>query len=227
MAKKVGWRHDAYLIREKVQNSRTETWQRDDIERAFRVSRPTAWRLMYAIGGLQRIGKQQLFVSRESILQFLDTVTGADDISETVRDRRESYAPPEKKPIPFSIPPDLQTYTVQELPLGVTLAEGELHFKAQNFDSVMDLVRLFMQAMYFYQDTVREKLDPPVNVEQEDADLRRLRDNLRRRSQERAVQLASAPTAPVQTPPPQPEIAEAQRLISPAPPLFSPAFAAD
>ena len=224
MARKVGWRHDAYQIKERVRNSRVETWQREDIEEAFRVSRPTAWRLMWSIGGLQRIGKQQLFVSRESILQFLDTVIGADDITETVRDRRESYTPPKRKPIQFSIPPDLQNFTVQELPLGVSMAEGELHFRAQDFHSVMDLVKLFMQALYFDQDTVRTKLDPPVDVEQEDADLRRLRDNLRRRSQERAAQLGARPETSL----PQPEMQEAQDLSGHAPPSYSePAFAAD
>ena len=83
MGRPVKWSRDLHSIRERANNSGTETWSRTDLQNLFDVSRASAQSLMKAIGEVQTVGASH-FVERTSLLRFLDQMILADSVEDAL-----------------------------------------------------------------------------------------------------------------------------------------------
>jgi len=171
MARPVKWSRDLHPIRERARHSRTETWSRIDIERLFGVARATAQSLMKAIGEIQPVGGAH-FVERASLLSFLD---------EAFRARtREADAPPQTKPLRVSLPSDLRSVTLHDLPSNILLSFGKLEIQAESAVAMLESLALLAQAMQNDPERIHAIFDPPPPASvTEDDEIKQLLASLR------------------------------------------------
>ena len=180
MARPVKWSRDLHPIRERARNARTETWGRKDIEDLFGVGRATAQMLMKAIGEIQPVGGAH-FVERPSLLSFLDAIIAAPSVEEGLRTRRiEAEPPPRPKPLRVSLPVDLRSAMLPDLPPNVRLAPGRLEIEAPTavamLESLMTLALVMQNDLDRFQTAIEP---PPARPDIQDDELRQLFGRLR------------------------------------------------
>jgi hypothetical protein len=180
MSRPVKWSRDLHPIRERATRARTETWSRIDIERLFGVGRVTAQTLMRAIGEIQPVAGAH-FVERTTLLNFLDAMIEAPDLDEAFRARsREAEVPPQTKPLRVSIPADLRSVTLHDLPSNIRLSFGKLEIEAESAIAMLESLALLAQAMQNDTERIHAIFDPPPTPpEIEDDDLKQLFASLR------------------------------------------------
>ena len=161
MPRPVQWSRDLHQLREKAGHSRTETWSRQDIERLFGISRPSAQNLLKAIGRVQTVGAAH-FVDRSSLLEFLDAMIGADSVEAALQQRLAAAEPPPKpKALRVSLPDDLRRAMLPDLPANVVLSPGRIEITA---DTAVGMVEsLFSLALVMQNDLDRwqKAIEPP------------------------------------------------------------------
>ncbi len=179
MARTVQWSRDLHPLREKARHARTETWSRQDIERLFGISRPSAQNLMKAIGNVQTVGAAH-FVDRNSLLSFLDDMIAADSVEAALQQRlATSEPPPRPKALRVSLPEDLRRAMLPDLPANVSLSPGRIEITA---DTAVAMVEsLFALAMVMQNDLGRwqKAIEPPPEPAAVDEDLKSFLAHLR------------------------------------------------
>lgn len=180
MARPVKWSRDLHLLRERAARSRTETWGRREIEDLFGVGRASAQSLMKAIGQVQPVGGAH-FVERISLLSFLDAVIEAPSVEAGMRSRvAMSEPPPRHTSMKVSLPNDLRSVMLPDLPSNVTLAQGRLEIVAPTAVAMVESLVAVAMAMRNDLDSFRIAIEPPFFPPKvEDEDLRRLFSSLR------------------------------------------------
>ncbi len=164
MGRPVKWARDLHLIRERTANSRIETWSRQDIEHLFDVGRATAQTLMRAIGEVQNVAGTH-FVDRTSLLTFLTEMIAADSVEEGLKARLlAADDPPTVKPLRVSLPRELRSIMVCDLPENIHLSVGRLEILADSAASMLESLAILAQAMQ-NDLTHFERLIDPVPLE--------------------------------------------------------------
>ena len=182
MPRPVKWARELHQLRERAIGSRTETWSRQDIERLFAISRPSAQNLMKAIGGIQTVGAAH-FVDRSSLLAFLDEMIVAESVEAAVQKRLiEADPAPRPKALRVSLPDDLRHAMLPDLTPNVTLTPGRIEITADSATAMVE--SLFTLALIMQNDLDRwsDLIDPPKPVEVQDEELRAFLTGLRDRS---------------------------------------------
>ena len=184
MARPVKWSRDLHPIRERARNARTETWGRKDVEDLFGVGRATAQMLMKAIGEIQPVGGAH-FVERPSLLSFLDAMIAAPSVEEGLRARMlEAEPPPRPRPLRVSLPVDLRSAMLPDLPPNIRLAPGRLEIEAPTaiamLESLMTLALIMQNDLDRFQAAIEPPSYPP---EITDAEIRMHLEQLRKRQQ--------------------------------------------
>ena len=169
MARPVKWAWDLYSVRERATRSRTETWNRQDLEHLFAVGRVTAQTLMKAIGEIQSVGGAH-FVERSSLLSFLDQMIAAPSVEEALRSRLLAAEPPPKRQVlRVTLPPDLRSAMLPELPLNITLEAGRLEIRAKTavamLESLVTLAMILQNDLDRFQAVLEPLPDPKPDRE--------------------------------------------------------------
>ena len=181
MARPVKWSRDLHPIRERAENARTETWSRKNIEDLFGVGRATAQVLMKAIGEIQPVGGAH-FVERPSLLSFLNAMIAAPSVEEGLRARvLEAKPPPKSKTLRISLPADLRSIMLPDLPPNIRLAPGRLEIEAPTAIAMLESLMTLALIMQNDLDRFQAALEPPSRPpDVKDDDLRELFGRLRR-----------------------------------------------
>ena len=181
MARPIKWSRDVHPIRERAAHSRTETWSRKDIERLFGIGRASAQNLMKAIGEVQTVAGAH-FVDRASLLGFLDHLLNAESVDEALRDRQlEAEPPPRPKTLRVSLPGDLRSIMLPDLPPNVRLEPGRVEILADTAVGMVETLVILAMVMQNDLDRWRNVIEPPAQPPAiEDKELRRLFEGLRR-----------------------------------------------
>jgi hypothetical protein len=182
LARTVSWRHRLPEIKQRIQNSVTETWSRKDVESVFEIKRAAAQLLIKAVGEIQNIGGTHL-VDRASLLRFLESLEQSDNL-ETARRERILLSEPVPRPRhhKLTLPEDLRSVMVRDLPQEIVLSEGRLEITGRDSMEVLERLLLLSRALQNDLDTVLEALNPPPAPPRVEVDeLRELFADLRRR----------------------------------------------
>jgi hypothetical protein len=129
---------------------------------------------MKAIGEVQPVGGAH-FVERSSLLSFLDAMIDAPDFDQAFRSRiREADAPPSPKPLRVTLPSDLRSILLRDLPENISLSPGRLEITGDSAVAMLESLALLAQAMQNDLAQVQAIWEPPSAAphEVEDADLR-------------------------------------------------------
>ncbi|MGI4827153.1 MAG: hypothetical protein ACRYFU_03035 [Janthinobacterium lividum] len=160
MARPVKWSRDLHAIREKAARSRAETWSRVDLEHLFGVGRATAQMLMKAIGDLQVVGGAH-FVERTSLLRFLDAMIAAPSVDEALRARMLEAEPALKsKPLRVSLPNDLRSARLPDLPANIILAPGRLEITVSSAVAMLETLLALAMVMQNDLERFQEIVEP-------------------------------------------------------------------
>ena len=180
MGRPVKWSRDLHSIKERAERDRIETWGRKDVERLFGIGRATAQSLMKAIGEVQPVAGAH-FVDRSSILNFLTEMIAAPDLDRALRERMLiAPPPPRSKSLRVTLPQDLRSATVKDLPDTIRLTFGRLEIVAATAEGVLESLVLLAQVMQNDLVGIQALLEPPVfSPAVEDDDLLKLISNLR------------------------------------------------
>ena len=180
MSRPVKWSRDLHPIRERARNARTETWGRRDIEDLFNVGRATAQMLMKAIGEIHPVGAAH-FVERASLLSFLDTMISAPSVEQGLRTRLlEAEPPPRSKPLRVSLPADLRSIMLPDLPPNISLSPGRLQIEAPTAVAMLESLVKLALAMQNDLDQFQAVVEPPLQPPDiQDDELRELFGRLR------------------------------------------------
>ena len=161
MARPIKWAHDLYALRERASRSRTETWSRGDIEHLFGIGRASAQTLLKAIGGVEVVGGTH-FVDRTSLLSFLEEMIAAPSVEAGMQARMlEADAPPKPKPLRVSLPQDLRSVMLRDLPDHIRISPGKLEISAPTAVAMLESLALLAQAMQNDLDQIANALEPP------------------------------------------------------------------
>ena len=165
MGRPIKWSRDLYLILERAKHARTETWSRKDIENLFGVGRATAQMLMKAVGEIQPVGGAH-FVERPALLSFLDAIIVAPSVEEGLRSRKlEAEPPPKPKPLRVSLPQDLRSAMMPDLPGNIRLTPGRLEIEAPTaiamLESLMTLALVMQNDLDRFQAAIEPSPEPP------------------------------------------------------------------
>ena len=181
MARPVKWARDLHPIRERARNARTETWSRKDIEALFGVGRATAQMLMKAIGEIQPVGDAH-FVERPSLLSFLDAMIAAPLVQEGLRTRMlEAEPPPKPKSLRVSLPVDLRSAMLPDLPSNIKLSPDRLEIEASTAITMLESLMTLALVMQNDLDRFQGVMEPPPQPPDiQDEKLRELLGRLRR-----------------------------------------------
>lgn len=138
MARPVKWSRDLHPIRERASGSRTETWSRADLEHLFGVGRATAQTLMKAIGGVSTVAGAH-FIERPTLLQFLDAMIKAPSVDDALRVRvAGAEPPPRQRTLRISLPGDLRSAMLPDLPANISLSPGRLEITADTATAMLE-----------------------------------------------------------------------------------------
>jgi hypothetical protein len=148
VARPVKWVTRLYEIRQRVLNSKIETWDRQAIENLFDVRRVTAQSLMRAIGELSNVAGAHL-TSRSSLLDFVDYVLAADDMELAVRTRIDTAAaaPSQKKGLRLPIPDELRAVRLADLPKHIKIAPGLLTIEGADAFEILTQLAVLARAL--------------------------------------------------------------------------------
>ena len=165
MARPVKWSRDVHPIRDGARDAKTETWSRKDIEDLFGVGRASAQMLMKAIGEIQPVGGAH-FVERPALLSFLDAMIAAPTVEEGLRNRRlEAEPPPKPKPLLVSLPQDLRSAMMPDLPGNIKLTPGRLEIEAPTatvmLESLTILALIMQNDLDRFQAAIEVSPEPP------------------------------------------------------------------
>lgn len=164
MARPIKWARDIYPIRERAKGARTETWSRTEVERLFGVGRATAQSLMRAIGEIQPVGGAH-FVERPALLAFLDAMIAAPSVEEGLRERMlEAEPAPRSKTLRVSIPADLRSAMLPDLPPNIILSPGRLEVSAPTamrmLESLVALAMVMQNDLERFQEVIEPQRQP-------------------------------------------------------------------
>ncbi|WP_420239749.1 hypothetical protein ACOBR2_09345 [Telmatobacter bradus] len=175
MPKPISWSNRMHEIRDRVRRSKVQTWNRRDLENLFLVKRASAQSLMKAIGGIQNIGGTHL-VDRVVLLQFLERAIGAEDLSLSVQQSKLNSGPvPKPRRLTFSLPAEMRSIMVDDLPETIRLEPGRLTIEGEDAEAIIESLYMLAQAMQNDLYTVQVMLDPvPHPPAVEDDELQRL-----------------------------------------------------
>ncbi|WP_035352997.1 hypothetical protein [Edaphobacter aggregans] len=163
MARKLKWRHDLHNIMKHVENSKTETWRRVDLEIAFNVSRPAAQRIMRAIGNIDNIGGTHA-ISRDSVITYLEHLIEAEDPTKAHLWRLQNLEPaPRHRKIQGAVPNDLHSVMVSSLPPNIVLKRGGIEVTGNDFKHVMENLLILARVLQNDTETAAQLIDPPKN----------------------------------------------------------------
>ena len=172
MPRPVKWSRDVHSICERAARSSTETWSRADIEHLFGVGPSSAQALMKAIGGLEVVGGTH-FVSRSSLLDFLDEVIAAPSVETGMQARLlQADAPPRRKALRVSLAPDLRSVMLRDLPDNIRISAARLEISAPTAVAMLESLALLAQAMQNDLAQIAMVLEPPARPELRDDDLK-------------------------------------------------------
>ena len=161
MARTVSWRHHAGFIADRVRRSVTETWTRRDLERAFGVKRATAQSLMRAVGDVQNVGGTYL-VSRAALLQYLEAVYTAPDLTVAHRERLQLAEPvPRPRFLKINLPEDLRSVMLRDLPSEVVIEPGRIEIRGADVPSLLQNLYLLILALERDLGSIQATLEPP------------------------------------------------------------------
>jgi hypothetical protein len=148
LARPVKWIARLHEIRQRVLNSKIETWDRQAIENLFDVRRVTAQSLMRAIGELSNVAGAHL-TSRASLLDFVDHVLAADDMDLAVRTRIDTAAaaPSQKKGLRLPIPDELRSVRLADLPKQIKIAPGLLTIEGAGAFEILTHLAVLARAL--------------------------------------------------------------------------------
>lgn len=191
MSRKLKWRHDLHLIFQRAKNSKTETWKRTDIEDLFNVSRPSAQTIMRAIGEIDNIGGVYT-LPRAALLTYLERMIEADDPGAEHNQLIATSSPvPRPRRLRVSMPDDLRSVMVGDLPSGITIDQGRIEVVGSNTEEVLERLYILAQALQNDLDTAARIIDPPpIHAPELDEDLKALFADLRAREAERSSPVA-------------------------------------
>jgi hypothetical protein len=182
MPRTLSWRNRLHEIAERVCNSAIETWTRQDLEAIFEIRRVSAQTLMKAIGEIQSIGGKH-FVSRAALLEFLEDVEVAESPESATRDRRLFAQPvPRPRRLKLTIPEELRSVMVVDLPAGIALSAGRIVIAGETAVEIIERLLVLARALENDLDTALELLEPtaiPPPVDEDD--FKPLFESLRRR----------------------------------------------
>lgn len=161
MARTLSWLDRIYSIRERVRASSLETWTRSDLEDIFEIKRVSAQNLMKAIGEVTNFGGKY-FVSRTSLLSYLDELHAADDV-EGLHRERAALAEPVARPrrLKMAIQEDQRSIMVADLPDTIQLEPGRVEIRGKDAEEVLQGLLLLAQALQNDLDTAQMTLSPP------------------------------------------------------------------
>jgi hypothetical protein len=187
VARKIKWRHDLHSILEQVRRSRTESWTRVDIEQLFNVSRASAQSIVRAVGDVTVLGTLHT-ISRTSLLGYLESLIQSDNIELSHRERVMNVDPaPRRKAITVSVPAEMRSIMVRDLPPEVHLEAGRIEVTGTTVEQIVERLVLLGLALQNDLPTATDMLVPPKAAPAAtDSDLRRLLLDLRAREQTRA-----------------------------------------
>lgn len=115
---------------------------------------------MKAIGEVQPVGAAH-FVSRASLLAFLEDMATASSVEEALRARLNQAAPvPRPANLRLSLPDGLRRPTVASLPSNIHLGAGDLRITGAGAEEVIESLFVLAQVMRSDLDAVRALLDP-------------------------------------------------------------------
>jgi hypothetical protein len=182
MARRISWRDRIPEIRRRVENSVVETWSRRDIERTFEIKRAAALLLLRAIGEVQNVGGTHL-VARAALLSFLEGMEQAED-PEVAQREKMLLAEPAPRPrfLKFTLPEELRSVMVRDLPMEISLSPGRLEIVGENAEQILERLVLLSKALQNDLGTAAEMLNPPPPPSKvQDEDLTALFSELRQR----------------------------------------------
>jgi hypothetical protein len=148
VARPVKWITRLHEIRQRVLDSKIETWDRQAIENLFDVRRVTAQSLMRAIGELSNVAGAHL-TSRSSLLDFLNHVLAADDMDAAVRTRIDTAAaaPSQKKGLRLPVPDELRAVRLRDLSKHIKIAPGLLTIEGADAFEILAHLAVLARAL--------------------------------------------------------------------------------
>ncbi|MBW4038797.1 MAG: hypothetical protein HIU91_07955 [Acidobacteria bacterium] len=193
MARKIKWRHDLHSMTERVRRSKTECWTRSDIEDLFNVKRASAQTIMRAIGSIDVLGTLHT-VSRTSLLSYLEGMILADNLELSHRERVHNFNPaPRRKAITVSVPPEMRSVMVRDLPPEVHLGPGRVEVSGDTVVQIVERLVLLGLALQNDLGTAADIMMPPSPSSSGFNDeLKALFQDLRAREIERAATAVQA-----------------------------------
>jgi hypothetical protein len=163
LPKPIKWAKEIHAVRERVANSKTETWSRQDIMWAFDLRPAAAKELMTRIGNTHMIGSTR-FVGKGDVLSFLDAMIKADkddNLREALASRSvEVGMPPQNRRTRFPLPRDAESTTLQQLPEAITLSPGRIIIDGESFEDLLINLYLLGQALQNDSVNMRRALEP-------------------------------------------------------------------
>jgi hypothetical protein len=191
MARTVRWRDQIPSLQDLIRKSVVETYTREDLERVFGVKRVAAQQLIKAIGEVTNLGGKYV-VSRASVLNFLESVAQAGNVESAVRTRIQEAEPvPRPRFLKNTLPQDMRSVMLRDLPEGISIAQGRIEIKGANAIEVIErLLALAMGLQNDYESFAQVLDPPPVPPQIEVDDLREM--FARMREQEETFQHAKA-----------------------------------
>jgi len=189
MARTVSWRHQTDTILRRVQNSATESWTRQDLERVFEVKRATAQKLMRAIGEVSNVGGTYV-VPRSAILRYLEEIAGATDLTAAHRERVQlAEPPPRPRSLRLTLPEDLRSVMLRDLPHDISLGPGKIEIRGETPYAVFQNLYRLILAMENDLLSIEQSLEPaPVRVHLEDTEMEELLEGLCKQEALRATE---------------------------------------
>jgi hypothetical protein len=148
VARPVKWINRLHEIRQRVLNSKIETWDRQAIEDLFDVRRVTAQSIMRAVGELSNVAGAHL-ASRSSLLEFVDDVLAADDMELAVRTRIDTAAaaPSQKRGLRLPIPDELRAVRLADLSKHIKIAPGLLTIEGADAFEILTQLAVLARAI--------------------------------------------------------------------------------
>ncbi len=126
------------------------------------MGRATAQTVMKAIGEVQNVAGTH-FVDRTTLLAFLSDMIAADSVEEGLKARLlVADAPPAPKPLRVSLPSDLRSVMVRDLPENIRLSPGRLEIQAGSAASMLESLVVLAQAMQNDLAHFEQLIDPPL-----------------------------------------------------------------
>ena len=179
MGRPVKWARDLHLLRERAARSRTETWNRQDLEHLFAVGRATAQTLMKAIGEVESVAGTH-FVERPALLAFLDAMIQAPSVEEGMRARLADAEPvPRPKALRVSLPSGLRHAMLPDLPANITLEPGRLEIRTGTPETMLESLVALAMVIQNDLDRFQAVIEPTVCRAVEDHELGGLISRLR------------------------------------------------